>query len=113
MTIRVRRWILVGASLIVFLLAFATVWYELTFYERAYAWLTRGKTKAEVLKRFGKHGNIEACRSAPTWDGRPVDTSSLPCVEQSEYFSRIQIGEWDVGFDKNGKVVSKGYSSHP
>jgi hypothetical protein len=100
-------------SIIVICLVFAVIWYELTFYERAYAWLTPGATKAEVLKHFGKPGNVEACAHAPFWDGNPVDNSSMPCVEEFQYFSRISIGEWDVGFDKNGKAVSKGYSSSP
>ena len=113
MTTRIRRWILVSASIIVFLLVFATIWYELTFYERAYAWLMPGATKSEVLKRFGKPGNIEVCRSAPSWDGDPVVNSSMPCVEEFRYFSRISIDEWDIGFDKNGKAVTKGYSSSP
>jgi hypothetical protein len=95
MAIRIRRWILVSASIGVIFLVFAAIWYELTFYERAYAWLKPAATKAEVLKRFGKPGNIEACRSAPSWDGAPVDNSSMPCVEEFQYFSRISIGEWD------------------
>ena len=104
---------LVSASIFLFLLVFATVWYELTFYERAYAWLTPGVTKAEVLRRFGKPGDIGVCLSTPSWDGDPVKNPSMPCVEEFRYFSRISIGEWDIGFDKNGKVVSKGYSSSP
>jgi hypothetical protein len=112
MTTRIRRWILVSASIIAIFLVPATVWYEVTFYKRAYAWLTPGATKAEVLKRFGKPGEIEACDSrAPSWDGLPVD--GMPCVEKFRYFSRISIGAWEVGFDKNGKAVSKDYLSSP
>jgi hypothetical protein len=113
MTIRIRRWMLVCASISVIFLVFATIWYELTFYQRAYAWLTPGASKAEVLKRFGNPGNIGACLSTPSWDGDPVDNSSMPCVEEFRYFSRISIGEWIIGFDKDGKVVAKGYLSSP
>jgi len=113
MTARARRWILVGMSIIVICLVFVLVWYELTFFERAYAWLTPGATKADVLNHFGNPGRVEACSHPPSWDGNPVDRSSMPCVEEFQYFSRISIGEWDVGFDKNGKAVSKGYSSSP
>ena len=114
MTTQNRLWILASASIIVMFLVSGTVWYELTFYKRAYAWLTPGATKAEVLRHFGKPGNVEACVHAPSWDGEPVDDLSMPCVEEFRYFSRIiSVGEWDVGFDKNGKVVSKGYSSSP
>ena len=112
MTAQIRRWVLGGASIVIIFLVCAAVWYELTFYKRAYAWLTPGATKAEVLTRFGKPGEIEACDSrTPTWDGHPAD--GMPCVEQFRYFSRISIGAWEVGFDKNGKVVSKGYLSSP
>jgi hypothetical protein len=113
MTTRIRRWVLVSASILVIVLVFATIWYELTFYERAYAWLKPGATKAEVLKRFGKPGNIDASCLPPSWDGDAVDSSSMPCVEQFRYFTRFSIGEWDIGFDKNGKVVSKAYLSSP
>jgi hypothetical protein len=82
MTIRIRRWMLVCASISVIFLVFATIWYELTFYQRAYAWLTPGASKAEVLKRFGNPGNIGACLSTPSWDGDPMDNSSMPCVEE-------------------------------
>jgi hypothetical protein len=115
MTARIRRWILVSASIIVIFLVSATVWYgryEQSLYKRAYVWLTPGATKAEVLRRFGKPGEIEACDSpAPSWDGSPAD--GMPCVEKFRYFSRISIGVWEVGFDKNGKVVSKSYLSSP
>ena len=104
---------LVCASISVIFLVFAIIWYELTFYQRAYAWLIPGATKAEVLKRFGNPGNGGACLSTPSWDGDPVDNSPMLCVAEFRYFSRISIGEWIIGFDKNGKAVSKGYSSSP
>lgn len=113
MTTQNRLWILAGASIIVMFLVSGIVWYELTFYKRAYAWLIPGATKAEVLRHFGKPGNVEACVRAPSWDGEPVENPAMPCVEEFQYFSRISIGEWDVGFDKNGNVVSKSYSSSP
>jgi hypothetical protein len=106
MTTRIRRWVLVSVSILVIMLVFAAIWYELTFYERAYAWLKPGATKAEVLKHFGKPGNIDASCLPPSWDGEAVDNSSMPCVEQFRYFHRFSIGEWVIGFDKNGKVVA-------
>jgi hypothetical protein len=113
MTIRMRRWILISVSLIVFFLVFATVWYEMTFYERAYAWLTPGTTKAEVPKHFGKPRRVEGCRPATSWEGDSPENPSMPCVEEFSYTSHISIGEWMIRFDKNGTVISKGYSSSP
>jgi hypothetical protein len=113
MTTRIRRWVLVSASILAIVLMFATIWYELTFYKRAYAWLKPGATKAEVLKHFGKPGGIYPCFGTNSWNGEPLENWSMPCVEEFVYPSRFSIGEWVIGFDKNGKVVSKGYSSSP
>jgi hypothetical protein len=113
MAIWTRRWILVSASLIVFFLVFAIVWYELTFYERAYAWLTPGATKAEVLKHFGKPQRIEKCRPATSWEGDTVEDSSVPCAEEFSYSSHTSIGEWVIRFDGSGRVISKGYLQSP
>jgi hypothetical protein len=113
MTVGIRRWMLVIASLVVIFLVFAVIWYELTFYSRAYAWLTPGATKAEVLKHFGKPQSIEECRPATSWEGDSPENSSMPCVEEFHYFSHISIGEWIIRFDRNGRVISKGFSQSP
>jgi outer membrane protein assembly factor BamE (lipoprotein component of BamABCDE complex) len=114
MTIRIRRWALVSSSILVFSLAFVAVWYERTFYERAYRQLARGTTKADVLKRFGKPQRVGDCQfRTPSWDNVPEDQTAKTCVEIFEYSSRTSIGEWVIGFDKEGKVVSKAYSSSP
>jgi hypothetical protein len=72
-------------------------------------WSNEGRSP----KRFGNPGNIGACLSTPYWDGDPVENSPMPCVEEFRYFSRIAIGERIIGFDQNGTVVSKSYSSSP
>jgi hypothetical protein len=113
MTIRMRRWILVGVSVILFFLAFATVWYQLTFYDRAYAWLTPGATKAEVLKHFGQPQHVEACRPSASWEGDSAENPSVPCAEEFSYTSHVSIGEWIIRFDRNGRVISKGFSQSP
>lgn len=113
MTILMRRWILVSASLVVLIVVFATVWYELTFYQRAYAWLTPGATKSEVLKHFGKPRLVSGCRPATSWEGDSAESSSMVCAEEFSYTSRISIGEWIIRFDKNGRVISKGFSQSP
>jgi hypothetical protein len=112
MTTRIRRRI-IGASVIVILLVFSTVWYELTFYERAYAWLTPGATKAEVLKHFGKPRRVNECRRATSWEGDSVESSSIPCAEEFSYTSHISTGEWIIRFDRNGRVLSKGFAQSP
>ena len=104
-----------GSSIVViFVLAFAGVWYELTHYQRAYEQLTRGTTKADVLQHFGKPGRVSDCRFTHlSWDAEQEDAVSKSCVEIFEYFSRHSIEKWEIGFDKEGRVVSKGYLQSP
>ena len=80
---RARRWILIGSSVTVIVaMACAGVWYELTHYQRAYEHLTRGTTKANVLKHFGKPGRVSDCHFAnSSWDGGQEDALSKTCVE--------------------------------
>jgi hypothetical protein len=87
--------------------------YEYTRYERAYARLMPGTTKGEVIKQFGKPDGIEGCHRVPLWDDQPVDNESTKCVEEFRYFSRMRIGAWIIGFDANGKAVTKYYLSSP
>jgi hypothetical protein len=72
-----------------------------------------GTTKSEVIKQFGKPEDIEGCRHVPLWDDTPVDKESAKCVEEFRYFSRMRIGAWIVGFDANGRAITKYYESSP
>jgi len=114
MAIGIRRGIFVGSLIIVCLAIVAVLRHERTFYQRAYDSLMRGTTKADVLKRFGKPGRIGDCSFVtPTWDNEGQDEIALTCVQTFEYFSRISVGLWIIGFDKDGRVVSKAYLSSP
>jgi hypothetical protein len=87
-------------------------WY--TRYDRAYARLVPGTTKAEVLKEFGRPGYVTtSCSQFPSWDEKPLGRDSVKCVEEFEYFYRIRIGRWVVGFDADGRAVTKYYESSP
>jgi len=94
------------------LIAFC-IHYQYTRYERAYVRLMPGTTKGEVIKQFGKPDGIEGCHRVPMWDDQTVDNESTKCVEEFRYFSRMRIGAWIVGFDANGKAVTKYYLSSP
>ena len=87
--------------------------YAYTRYEKAYAHLVRGTSKHEVINQFGKPGSIEGCHPIPSWDDEPVDKESAKCVEEFRYFSRLRIGAWVVGFDANGRAITKYYESSP
>lgn len=81
-------------------------------YERAYAHLRPGTPKGDVLRQFGKPNYTEGCHSISMWDGQPAENKSA-CVEEFRYFTRLRVGAWIVGFDANGKAVSKYYLSSP
>jgi hypothetical protein len=87
--------------------------FEYTRYERAYARLTPGTAKAEVLRQFGKPGGVTKCSPWNWWDETSLDQTSVKCVEEFHYFSRARVGDWAVGFDENDKVVTKYYMSSP
>lgn len=72
-----------------------------------------GTTKIEVIKQFGKPDDIEGCHRVPLWDDEPVEKESTKCVEEFRYVSRMRIGAWIVGFDANGKTVTKYHLSSP
>jgi hypothetical protein len=71
-------------------------------------------TREEVLKRFGKPGDVRKCDpKSSSWDGNPVDKTSMTCIEEFWYFSKVSLEQWAIGFDKNGRVVSKAYLLSP
>jgi hypothetical protein len=112
MTTRARVLVIVSSTLI-FILLSAGVAYELTRYDREYTRLTRGSTREEVLKRFGKPGDIRKCDPTATWEGEPEGKTSITCVEEFWYFSKLGFKQWAIGFDKNGRVVTKNYLVSP
>ena len=108
---RRRLWLAISIALMLVLSIF--FWACYTRYERAYARLKPGTSKADVLRLFGKPEEITECVEAPAWDGEPVDGKSVKCVEEFCYFSRMRIGAWTVGFNSDGAAVTKYYSSSP
>jgi hypothetical protein len=111
---RMSRWTLISSAVVICILTLAIFLYERNSYERAYGRLTRGATKADVLRLFGKPKEIGNCLySGPSWDGALPDEISKTCIETYEYYRRTSIGRWDVGFNKDGQVVSKAYLPSP
>jgi hypothetical protein len=45
---------------------------------------------------------VEVTYPPEAWDDEPQNQIAKTCVETFEYFSRISIHEWDIGFDRNG-----------
>ena len=113
-TRRSRVWLVVSSTLLLIILISALVAFQLTRYGREYPRLTRGTTRDEVIKRFGTPGDIRKCDSlSSSWDGNSVDEISKTCVEEFWYFSKVSLEQWVIGFDKNGRVVSKAYLVSP
>src|SRR5260370_25296213 len=96
-------WVKIGAALVLTFLIYSAIASWLTRYERAYDRLVRGTTKDEVLKQFGRPGYTRKFELSPAWDDKPLDKLSTNCAEELVYFYRTTIGQWDVGFDANGK----------
>ena len=113
-TRRSRVWLVVSSALLLIILISALVAFQLTRYGREYTRLTRGTTREEVIKRFGTPGDVRKCDSrSSSWDGNSVDETSKTCVEEFWYFSKVSLEQWAIGFDKNGRVVSKAYLLSP
>ena len=109
---RRRVWAVIGCALIFVVFCWLTYRW-LTRYERAYANLMPETTKKDVIKQFGKPDDIEICRSVALWDDQPVDKESAKCVEEFRYGYNYRIGAWLVGFDANGRAITKYYESSP
>ncbi len=100
---------------ILVLVSFVGYWlhYDYTRYEKAYARLTPGTSKVEVLRLFGRPGYTTKCSEENMWDETALDGKSAKCVEEFHYFSHVRVGEYVVGFDENDRAVTKYYESSP
>jgi hypothetical protein len=109
-----RRWLFVIFGGLV-LVVITSLWFQHEYdsLPSAYARLTPGMSKNDVLRDFGKPGQITKCLYAPSWDGAPVDAKSPKCVQEFSYSSHVRIGLWVIGFDQSDKVVTKHYLSSP
>lgn len=110
---RRRKGVAIGSALVLIIGGTLLAYLWLTRYERAYANLIPEAPKKEVIRQFGKPGATEICRSTPLWDDRPVGKQSAKCVEEFRYYYRFRIGAWVVGFDANGRAVTKYHESSP
>src|SRR5262245_10463059 len=106
-----RLFVTIGVAFLLFM----GFWLErlYTRYDREYARLSPGTTKTEVLRRFGKPGEISGCTYSLSWDDEPVGEKSAKCVQEFHYFSRARIGLWVVGFNVNDRAVTKHFLSSP
>jgi len=108
MTTRSRRWTLVNASItVIFFVVFAIVWYEITLYERAYAWLTPGTTKTEVLKRLESPETKR--RASPRLIGMESRWIIRRCLAlRNSYTTRVlQLANGLSGSTKTGRLYQK------
>ena len=76
-------------------------------YESAYAVLIPGTQKAMVLKQFGRPKEIRPCTLKPSWDAEPLEKQFTGCTEEYWYFSRISPEQWIIGFNEDGRAVTK------
>jgi hypothetical protein len=82
-------------------------------YGHAYASLAKGTPKAEVLKQFGSPTKTGPCSFKPSWDAQPLAQNGFACTEQLAYFSWVSPEQWVIGFDKDGRAITKYYLVSP
>ena len=105
--------LILGTLVLAIVILVTKAFFETKAYEEAYGRLSRGSTKAQVLRDFGKPAYDRRWCLSPLWDEEPVQPGTTPCVETFWYNSHMSIEQWVVGFDKNGRVVTKGYLQSP
>ncbi len=82
------------------------IW-KVNHYQSAYNALKQGATKTEVISDWGPAKDSKSCRSGGTWDDKPIPPGTKDCVEELWYFSRVTPEQWAIGFDEDGRAVSK------
>jgi hypothetical protein len=87
-------------------LAFSFLIWQYKRYEKAYETVVPNAPKLAVLEQFGKPAKILPCRPNGSWDGE-LSKESESCVEEFWYFSHLSPEQWTIGFDKDGRAISK------
>jgi hypothetical protein len=85
----------------------ATAILRVKHYQKAYDSLMPGASKSQVLREWGPPRYSRACRQGATWDGDASAVGPLECFEELWYFSQVTPEQWALGFDREGRAVSK------
>jgi|WetSurMetagenome_2_1015567.scaffolds.fasta_scaffold67126_3 hypothetical protein len=111
-----KIWKIIVATLIITgVLFIGRLFWQQRQYECAYKGVWRGADKREVIKLFGPPSHIELCKQDESWawDGMPLPAGHAKCIEVYRYVSWVSVEEWLIGFDKNGKAITKAYLVSP
>lgn len=74
-------------------------------FEAQFRGVAEGATRAQVIARLGTPDAVrESCRDLPTWMNRPVLAT---CAEELEFHAGLKGVFWTIGFDADGKAISK------
>jgi hypothetical protein len=81
---------------------------------RAYEALVPDTGTVMVLKQFGRPTEVRPCSTfSPQWDAKPLQVQLAHCIQEYWYFSKISLQQWVIGFDKDGRAMTKYYLSSP
>jgi hypothetical protein len=111
---RVRNVLLIVAAVILIVSAYLLLMQYLKGrrYENGYAQIKVGEPKESVVAKMGKPDRVDICRTVSS----PHDTAQdknyqEQCVEQYWYNSFLK--PYVISFDKENRVLSKGYQVSP
>lgn len=108
-------WVLIGL-LVAILVAIAAVglraYFKSRTHERAFAQIKVGDSKESVVAEMGKPDRVEICRTVSSSNDTAEDKKyQEQCVEQYWYNSFLK--PYVISFDKENRVLSKGYQVSP
>jgi hypothetical protein len=75
--------------------------------EQHYNQVEKGQSKESVEARLGKPAEIKRCTENIWWDAQFLKKNKGECQEEFWYYSHITPEMWTIGFDENGRVISK------
>lgn len=103
------------AAIVALLAVIAIAWISLTpsriqRYDRAFLQVTRGMDESRVLEVMGQPDSIDLSADQAFWDDEPLLDPAAREVRR-QYWYKVSTFflpiSWTVGFDKDGKVISK------
>ena|SRR5437899_1672344 len=103
---------LLGVGLIVLFCYGLTIYLTTTKYDRGYAQIKVGDSKDVVVNVMGKPDEIQRCMLVSSANDTPEDKKYREkCFEQYWYYSFLKSRV--ISFDKEGRVLVKGYQVSP
>jgi hypothetical protein len=105
--------LLVAGILIVVLVYVAHPFYKSSTLQQGYKDIKRGMRERRVWELMGRPTTEGVCKNRLTWDEEYLGPSEGVCIKEYRYESPKTTEVWIVGFDANGRAVSKYHVTSP